>query len=510
MQNAANRRFLKIVFSYLFFFSYLGGEEKVLEKSALINEVVTDHKVSIGGNEIAYQATCATLPLKDNKGNVKASLFFIAYTRNDTEPGKRPLAFCFNGGPGSSSVWLHMGVLGPKRVVLEDLKFNAPPYGIIDNEYSLLDVADLVFIDPISTGYSREAPNEDAKQFHGVEEDVQWLAEFVRLYTTHYARWDCPKYLIGESYGTARATAMAEYLHDQFHLYLNGIVLVSSVLDFQTLHISSKSTDLSFLLYLPTYTAAAWYHKVLPEELLKRDLRDVLEESKNFATDDYAKALFEGSRLSEEKKKKLVDRLSQLTGLSAEFIKNANFRVSIYQFVKELMRTKDRVIGRMDARYVGIDSNRLFPFLENDPSLDAIFGVFTGSFNQYVRKNLNWIQDEDYKILTDVQPWNYGNGNCFLNVAPVLKKIMHRNPKLKVLIANSYYDLATPFFASQYTLDHLNVDPEISKNIEMTYYEAGHMMYTHKPSLVHFSQDLKNFFSHSSLSAAENTGASSN
>lgn len=458
-------------------------------------EVLTEHKVVIMGKEIAYKAVAGTLPLKDDKGHTKASLFYIAYTRSDVdEVSKRPIAFCFNGGPGSSSVWLHMGILGPKRVKLLDEKFNAPPFSYTDNEYSLLDVADLVFIDPISTGYSRPAPNEDSKQFHGVDEDVKWVAEFVRLYTTRNGRWDAPKYLIGESYGTTRAAAMAEYLHDTFKMYLNGVILVSSILDFQTLDKFEQERDLPSMLYLPTYTAAAWYHKKLASDLQARDLTDVINEAKDFALKDYALALLQGDRLNPQERTAIAARLSRLTGLSTDYIEQSNLRINMYRYVKELMRAQNRTLGRFDARYLGVDSDRTGLHFEYDPSADAIFGAFTGTFNQYVRTDLKWVKDENYEILADVQPWNYTKAtNCFLNVAPNLRSAMLRNPDLRVLVCNGYYDLATPFTASDYTFTHLNLDPLIAKNITLTYYPAGHMMYVNLPSLTAMSKDLRDF-----------------
>jgi len=457
-------------------------------------ESVTEHTVTINGVSIPYKAVTGTVQLKDDQGAVKANLFYVAYTRSDVEKiNDRPISFVFNGGPGSASVWLHMGILGPKRVLLTDDGYSQPPYSYITNEFSILDVSDLVFIDPVSTGYSRPSPGEDAKQFHGVDEDVKWVAEFIRLYTTRNGRWESPKFLIGESYGTTRAAALAEHLHEELNMYLNGIVLISSILDFQTYDKIGSGNDLPFILYLPSYTAAAWYHKKLPEDL-QTNLEKAMKEAEEFSYNEYALALLKGDLLSQEKRKEIAQKLSRLTGLTPEYILKTNLRVNIQRFVKELLRKDNRTIGRFDSRYLGIDSDKNSDSFEYDPSADAIFGAFTAAFNQYVRADLKWQKDENYRVLVDVQPWNYGKAtNSYLNVASNLRSVMTRNPYLQVFVANGYYDLATPYFGTDYTFSHLFLDPTVADHVKMEYYDGGHMMYTQKPILIKMSADLRNF-----------------
>lgn len=458
---------------------------------------ITNGTVNIGGTEIHYKATAGNMLLKDDNGDPKASVFFVAYTKEGVEDSStRPVTYCFNGGPGSSAVWLHIGVFGPKIVSLDDDGYALPPYRLVSNPYSILDQTDLVFIDPVSTGYSRPAPGEDAKQFHGVEEDIQWVAEFVRLYTTRYNRWDSPKFLAGESYGTTRAAGLANYLHENMNLYMNGVILVSSVLNFQTLNDDKKGNDLPYILSLPTYAAVAHYHQKLPEDLQKRSLPDVLKEVETFATTTYTLALMQGDNLGENERKTIAQQLARYTGLTETFITRSNIRIPLLRFSKELLRDEERTIGRFDGRYVGIDSDHASEMFESDPSADAIFGAFTASFNHYVRSELKWEKDEHYKIIANVAPWNYGNAkNEYLSVGETLRSVMNRNPSLRVFVASGYYDLATPFFATDYTFTHLALDPTLRPHITMKYYDAGHMMYTHRPSLVRMKKELSEFIS---------------
>jgi carboxypeptidase C (cathepsin A) len=316
----------------------------------------------------------------------KASIFYIAYTKNEVEDfGQRPITFSFNGGPGSSSVWLHLGVLGPRRVQMGDVDNPvSPPYQMVDNEYSLLDKTDLVFIDPVGTGYSRPVPGEEAKQFYSVKKDVKSVGEFIRLFTTRYERWSSPKFLIGESYGTTRAAELSGYLQERHGMYFNGIMLVSSVLDFQSI-IFSPGNDMPYLLFLPSFTATAWYHKRLPDRL-QSDFEKTLNEVENFALTEYAGALLKGSTLPDEKRKKIVKKLADYTGLSPIYIEETNLRPNIYRFVKELLRDERRTVGRLDSRFTGIDRDAAGEKFEFDPSYSAIQGSFTAVLNDYVRR----------------------------------------------------------------------------------------------------------------------------
>jgi carboxypeptidase C (cathepsin A) len=454
------------------------------------------HTVVIDGQEIAYTATAGTLILKDEEDKPKASLFYVAYTRDGVEDvAQRPITFSFNGGPGSSSVWMHLGVVGPRRVLMDPEGGQLqPPFKLVNNEYSLLDVTDLVFIDPVSTGYSRAVQGEEAKQFHGVEQDIKSVGEFIRLYTTRAKRWASPKFLIGESYGTTRAAGLSGHLQNEIGMYLNGIMLVSSVLNFQSI-LFNLGNDLPYIVFLPTYAAAAWFHRRLPDDLQKQDLRAVLDEVKAFAEREYALALMQGARLPDEERQRIVTQLARYSGLSETYIEQTNLRINIHRFVKELLRDERRTIGRFDARFKGIDRDAAGEHHEYDPSYAIILGAYTAMLNDYVRSELHFKSDSPYEILTgNVHPWDYSKfQNQYVNVAETLRGAMTENPFLKVFVGNGYYDLATPFFATEYTFDHLELDPSLQDHVTMGYYEAGHMMYLHQPSLAKLKADLASF-----------------
>jgi carboxypeptidase C (cathepsin A) len=457
--------------------------------------VQTKHSFRLGGQEIKYTATAGTLLLKLEDGTPKASIFYIAYTKDDvSDPSQRPVTFTFNGGPGSSSVWLHLGAFGPRRVQMGDAgSLLPPPYKLVDNESSLLDVTDLVFIDPVSTGYSRAVPGEPPKQFHGVEEDVQSVGEFIRLYTTRHKRWASPKFLAGESYGTTRAAGLSGYLQERYGMYLNGIVLISSILNFETAAFDAGN-DLPYILYLPTYTAIAWYHKKLSPDL-QTDLQKALDESKHFARGDYADALMAGDALSAARHAEIAQKLARLTGLSQDFVEQCNLRVQIFRFTKQLLRSERRTVGRIDGRFTGVDRDAAGDRPDYDPSIAAITGPYSAMLNDYVRNDLKFESDLPYEILTSrVRPWNYAPyENRYVNVAETLRGAMTQNPFLRVFVAKGYYDLATPFFAADYTFDHLGIDPTLRSHLSGAYYEAGHMMYAHMPSLAKLKQDIAQF-----------------
>ena len=463
--------------------------------------VPTKHSLKIGGQEIKYTATAGTMLLKLEDGTPKASIFYVAYTKDDvSDPSQRPLTFSFNGGPGSSSVWLHLGLLGPRRVQMGDAgALLPPPYKLVDNDASLLDVSDLVFIDPVSTGYSRAVPGEAPKQFHGVQEDVESVAEFIRLWATRNKRWASPKFLAGESYGTTRAAGLSGYLQQRYGMYLNGIVLISAILNFETAEFD-VGNDLPYILYLPTYTAIAWYHKKLPPDL-QGDLQKAVAESRKFAVGEYTDALMTGDALPAARRTEMVQKLARLTGLSPDFVDRANLRVEIMRFTKELLRSERRTVGRIDGRFLGIDRDAAGEEPEFDPSIAAIIGPYSGMLNDYARNELKFDSDLPYEVLTGrVSPWNYAPyENRYVNVAETLRKAMTQNPFLHVFVAKGYYDLATPFFAADYTFDHLGLDPTLRGHLSGAYYEAGHMMYAHPPSLLKLKADLAQFLK-SSLS----------
>jgi carboxypeptidase C (cathepsin A) len=456
---------------------------------------VTQHTLTIAGLELAYTARAGTLRLTEEDGTEKARLFYVAYTRDGVEePAARPVTFCFNGGPGSSSVWLHLGMLGPRRVQLDPEGWAPPPpYALEDNPQSWLDRTDLVFIDPVTTGYSRAAKGVDDEEFHGVDEDVQWVAEFIRLWTTRNERWGSPKYLAGESYGTTRAAALSQHLQERHGMFLNGILLISAILEFQTARFD-VGNDLPYVLFLPTYTAAAWYHKQLDPQL-QADLRATLAEAEAFAGGEYAAALFKGSRLAPDERERVLAKLGRYTGLPLNYLDRADLRVSIGRFCKELLRDERRTVGRLDGRFLGIDRDAVGDSYEYDPSYSAILGPFGGALNDYVRRELGYESDLPYEILTGrVQPWKMGERNRYLNVAESLRQAMTRNPHLKVFVAAGYYDFATPYFAARYTFDRIGLDPTLSGNVRFAYYEAGHMMYIHAPSRAALKADVDAFY----------------
>jgi carboxypeptidase C (cathepsin A) len=460
----------------------------------------TSHKITLNGQPLNYLASAGTLVLRDDDGKPLASMFFVAYNKvegaaSKTPDPSRPIMFCFNGGPGSSSVWLHLGAFGPKAVKLPDNgDAPAPPYSLIDNEFTLLDVADLVFIDPVSTGFSRAAPGVDPKRFHGFQEDIQSVGDFIRLYATRYDRWRSPKYVAGESYGTTRAAGLAGYLQDRHGMNLNGVALVSSVLNHGTIRFD-EGNDLPFALFLPTYTATAWYHKKLPADLQSGTLANAVAEAERFVRTEYPQALWEGDKLPDAKKQDVAHKLARLTGLSEDYVRRANSRIEIQRFCKELLRDQRKTVGRYDSRYEGGDLDAVGDRPEYDPSYAAVQGAFTGTFNQYVRSELKVDNDLTYEILTGkVQPWDYGNAkNRYVNVAPTLRSAMTKNHDLRLFVANGYYDLATPFAATDYTLAHLGLDTPLRGNVTTAYYEAGHMMYIDKRSHEKLRRDLVAF-----------------
>ncbi|MBK9055907.1 MAG: peptidase S10 [Chloroflexi bacterium] len=461
--------------------------------------VQTQHSVTIGDEAIAYTVTTGTIVLKvedEEKGEkAKAMVFFVAYTKDGVEDvGSRPLTFSFNGGPGSSSVWLHLGVLGPRRVLLDDDGMPLPPPArLVDNEYSLLDHTDLVFIDPVGTGFSRSVPGEKAEQFHTFDEDIKSVGEFIRLYVTRYKRWGSPKFLVGESYGTTRAGGLAGHLQER-GMYLNGIMLVSAVLNFQTLDMM-PGNDLPYILYLPVYAATAWYHQQLNQDL-QEDLQRTLNEAEALAMNEYTLALMKGDKLTASERDTIAAKLARYTGLSQEYIERSNLRIDIMRFCKELLRPQRRTVGRLDSRFIGMDRDGVGEMFEYDPSYSGILGAYTGALNDYLRRDLNFESDLPYEIVSMKvnSAWKFDkHQNQFVNVAETLRSAMTQNPFLKVFIANGYYDLATPYFATDYTVAHLGLDPSLHGNVSMAYYEAGHMMYIHIPSLKRLKDDLTHF-----------------
>jgi carboxypeptidase C (cathepsin A) len=464
----------------------------------------TQHVLHLNGQDLHYTAIAGTLVLKKDEGNGEpsATMFYIAYTLDGADSAKRPITFTFNGGPGSSSVWLHIGALGPRRVALTDEgQAVPPPYRLVDNEQTALAFTDLVFIDPVTTGFSRHAPGEDPKQFHGVEEDLASVGNFIHLFLTKYQRWNSPKFLAGESYGTTRAAGLSKLLLEDHGIYLNGITLISSALDFAMLSFQG-SNDLPYITFLPTFATTAWYHKRLAPDMQERDVAAVADAARQFAGTTYAQALMRGDKLGPEERQQVVRQLAGFTGLSPEFIDRANLRVSDDQFFKELLRGDRELIGRYDARLVSYSIDPGGAHAEYDPSYAAVQGAFTAAFNDYVRRDLNWQTDLPYNILTPkVWPWNMSEFvNGYVNTADRLRDTLTQNRFMHVLQMNGYFDLATPFFATEYTFDHMNLAPALRGNIAMGYCGAGHMLYLKSSCRAELHNDMAGMYQ-SALSA---------
>jgi carboxypeptidase C (cathepsin A) len=457
--------------------------------------VVTHHSIRVGGRSLSYTVTAGMMPLKDEKGGSEANIFFMAYTLdNPPDPAHRPLMFSFNGGPGSASVWLHLGALGPRRVKMEDEGWlPAAPYELVDNEQTWLSATDLVFIDPVGTGFSRAATAEPGKKFWSLRGDIESVGTFIRLYLTRYERWSSPLFVVGESYGTTRAAGLSEWLVNH-GIALNGVVLVSTILNFETADWSTAN-DLPYALLVPTYTATAWYHKKLPADLQQAGLAAAVEQARRWALNEYLLALARGDQLGTDEYRQTAERLARYTGLARPFIEQHNLRVDLGRFQKELLRDQGRTVGRLDTRFKGFDAMPGGEEPEFDPSMAAIRPPYTSAFNDYVRRELGYKSDLEYYILGGGigSRWDFGSDNEYVDVGESLRSTFAKNPHMRLFIAFGYYDAATPLFAAEYTLNHLRLDPSLRDRIARGYYEAGHMMYIHLPSLAKLSRDVAGF-----------------
>jgi len=453
--------------------------------------VVTRHSIQVGGRTINYTATAGLMPIKNREGEVEARMFFTSYVVDRADGARRPLTFSFNGGPGSASVWLHMGAIGPKRVRMNaDGAMPAPPYELVDNQGTWLTQSDLVFIDPVGTGYSRAARPDLGQRFFGLQGDIESVGEFIRMYLTRYERWTSPLFLAGESYGTTRASALAGYLIDR-GIAFNGVILISTIMNFGTTNFASGN-DLPYALFLPSYTATAWYHKKLPPDLQAKPVERVVAEAEAWASGDYMMALEKGARLSDAERQEVIAKLSRFTGLDQRFLDYANLRVNLNLFRKELLRTERRSIGRLDSRFKGYDSNLASDSTDYDASEAAIRPPYTSTFNNYVRSELGYKSDLEYFILGGgIGPWNWGTNNNYVDTSVALRNALAKNPYLKVFVAMGYYDMATPYYAVEYTLGHISIDPALLKNFSTSYYEAGHMMYIDEKSLTKLHGDIE-------------------
>ncbi|MEJ2085449.1 MAG: peptidase S10 [Acidobacteriota bacterium] len=429
---------------------------------------------------------------------------YVSYVRDGVSDRRgRPVTFAFNGGPGSASVWVHLGAFGPKKALLDDegMPLGPPPGKLVDNDQSVLDATDLVFIDPVETGWSRPTAGEEGGQFTGFTNDVESVGEFIRMWLGRNDRWASPKFIAGESYGTTRSAGLARYLQDTHGMFLNGICLISSVINWGT-KVFNVGNDLPYALILPTYTATAWYHGKLPQGLAA-DLQSALEQSESFALGDYSSALMLGDRLVGDQRASIRARLAALSGLSEDYLERSDLRVDIYHFVKELLRDQGETVGRLDSRYTGSDRDDVGERFEYDPASAIVTGWYVSLLKDYLRHDLGYQNDMVFRHSAGerVRPWSYHESkpslsygtNAYANYAEHLRAAMHENPYLKVLVMSGYYDLATPYFATDYTVDHMQLDPELRENIRVAYFKAGHMMYVRTEDLIKFRSDYLAF-----------------
>lgn len=453
---------------------------------------VTKHTITVDGKTLNYTATAAQMPLKNATGETEAHIFYVAYTLDGADAAKRPLTFCFNGGPGAASIWVHMGAMGPRSPrLMPNGSMPPPPYRMKDNPNTWLDQTDLVFIDPVGTGYSRAKTVEIARRMNSVQGDLQSVGEFIRMYLTRNDRTLSPLFVAGESYGTFRAAGLAGYLIDR-GIAFNGVILLSATLNLET--IWSRSDDLVYALELPTYAADAWYHKKVAADLQKKDLRAFLKEVEGFAMGEYSTALNKGDALPAAERKSVVDKLVRYTGLEARYIERSNLRYDVAHFTRELLRDQNLQIGRLDGRLAGPSSMNVGETSEFDPSNTLIAPPFNSVFTDYIRTELNYKTDMYYYALGGgIQPWDWQVQNGFAETTTLLRNAFAKNPYLKVMVAASFFDLATPYFAIEHTFNHMGLSPEMHKNVTWDYYQSGHMLYIDSDSSAKFRKDVRSF-----------------
>ncbi len=460
---------------------------------------ITSHQLKINGNTIRYKAVAGTTILKNDDGDPLATFGYTAYLQEGvTDLANRPIMFAYNGGPGSSSIWLHMGVLGPVIVTTEDAGFTGPPFKRIANEFSILDRTDLVMIDPVGTGYSRPIGDAKGEEFWGVDADIKTVSDFIEQYVTENSRWRSPKYLLGESYGGMRSAGVINYVQSKHGMAFDGVILVSPFLNF-AVGVDGAGEDLPHILYLPTLAATAWYHDAIDDK--PTDLAAFYEEVKQFAVDVYGPALMKGNRLGADERKAVIAGISRYLGVSEDYIDRANLRISHQQFVQELLRDRKLIAGRIDSRFTGNSLNLLSEKMDYDPMFTSVGPAFISNFLDYYHNDLKFGRDKDYVVSGQLfKKWDWAHSrpggmfpNPSPNTMPDLSRAMNDNPELRVLVQQGYYDLATPAFATEYMMDHLTIAEDQQKNIKIELYDAGHMMYLHPPSLVRYKKDLASF-----------------
>ena len=474
------------------------------EAEAEISE--TSHSMRIGDQDIRYTAHAGTLPIRLDNGDLGGRMFFVSYSRGGEDARTRPVTFLFNGGPGSASIWLHMGSFAPVRAEMGADGFQpAPPYRLVANEHSLLDVTDVVFIDAMSTGYSRTVAGVDPKQFHGVRGDLRAFGRFIREYLTHFDRWSSPKFVIGESYGSIRSAGLVGELQNRHGIELNGVVLLSALLSYQTIR-HAPQNDIAYVVLVPTYAATAWYHKKLPADLAEKPLSAVVDEARTFAFGEYAAALLKGNTLTQAEVQATAQKLARYTGLPAAYLERANLRVSASRYRKELLREQRLAVGRLDSRYTAVELDAAGESPEFDPSNSALAGPYVAAFSEYVRETLKWKSDLSYPTSGNVRPWNWDEfENQYMDMTEELRGAMARNPHLQVLGVAGYYDLATPVGGLEYNFRHLGYDETFTRRVGITYYEGGHMMYIRPSAHARLKDDLARFIRRASQPGAVQT-----
>jgi carboxypeptidase C (cathepsin A) len=462
--------------------------------------VATHHELTLDGKTLKYTATAGTLIIRDDDDKPYGSMFYVAYTLDGAETGSRPVSFLYNGGPGSATLWLHMGSFSPVRIQTDSPNpTSGPPFNLIPNQYSLLDKTDLVFIDAPLTGYSRAAGKGTPKDFTGVDQDLKAFDRFIIRYITVNLRWNSPKFLIGESYGTTRSAALADMLGND-GVQLNGVVLISSILNYG---VEDPGYDSVYVFNLPSYAAAAWYFDKIPNK--PANVAAWVDQARAFAAGPYAEALFEGDKLTDAQLEDVAKQVSHFTGLSVDYIKEANLRIAPTRFRKEVLREDRRTLGRYDMRFEGVDVDAAGENPSYDPSDSGIAGAFVAALHDYLSRELKYDSTDEYRpSANSIGQWDWkhrptsggfgrGREQAMPYVAADLASAIRKNPHLHVFSANGYFDLATPFFATEYDLEHMNLEPALRGNVQFGYYPSGHMIYLNVEALHKLRDDLSAF-----------------